>query len=307
MAGSALANTYTRSDNVVGDGFFDFFSWENIADPTTGRVVYLDQATAKTDNLSYTKGNSFVIAADSTTTLSASGPGRNSIRIKSNKTYKTHVVIFDVAHMPEGCGTWPALWETNESTWPNGGEIDIVEGVNNKGPNQSTIHAGPNCAIPASGGPQILGTIATTDCNSNDNGNAGCGITYNYDPNSIFSGFNSVGGGFYAMERTDTQINVWFWERSASGIPAGVSSPGDSIDTSNWGTPAAAFPSTSCDFSSFTDHNIIANIDFCGAWAGSADVYSASGCPSTCVDYVNNNPSAFTNAFFEFNAINVYQ
>lgn len=33
---------------------------------------------------------------------------------------------FDIRHMPQGCGTWPAAWEVNEEIWPNGGEVDIV-------------------------------------------------------------------------------------------------------------------------------------------------------------------------------------
>ncbi|EIW78094.1 glycoside hydrolase family 16 protein [Coniophora puteana RWD-64-598 SS2] len=306
MAGSALAGTYSQSETISGNDFFTAFTWENIADPTSGRVVYVDQATAQSANLSYVTGSSFVMAVDSTTTLAATDAGRNSVRIKSANTYTTHVAVFDIAHMPQGCATWPAVWETNESTWPDGGEIDILEGVNSVVPNQSTIHAGPNCAIPASGTTE-QGTIVGTDCNSNDNGNAGCGIQYAYDDNSIFAGFNGVGGGWYAMERTDTVINVWFWERGASGVPSGVSSPASSIDTSTWGTPAAAFPNTDCDFSSFTAHNIIVNIDLCGSWAGSDTVYAASGCPSTCVDYVNSNPSDFADAYFEFNAVTVYE
>ncbi|THH13545.1 hypothetical protein EW146_g6682 [Bondarzewia mesenterica] len=72
------------------------------------------------------------------------------------------------------------------------------------------------------------------------------------------------------------------------------------------GTPDAYFPNTDCNFSThFGPHNIIINLTFCGDWAGNA--YSSSGCPSTCVDYVNNNPSAFTNAYFEFSWIKVYE
>lgn len=58
-----------------------------------------------------------------------------------------------------------------------------------------------------------------------------------------------------------------------------------------------------------------------GDWAG--NVYGNSGCPSTCVgkhiishivlryqqiiiDYVNYNPWAFQNAYFDFGAIRVY-
>lgn len=54
---------------------------------------YVDQGTAQSLNLSYASGNSFVMKADSTTTLSASGPGRNSVRIQSNKQYTTSVVM----------------------------------------------------------------------------------------------------------------------------------------------------------------------------------------------------------------------
>ena len=32
----------------------------------------------------------------------------------------------DVRHMPEGCATWPAFWETNDGDWPSAGEVDIV-------------------------------------------------------------------------------------------------------------------------------------------------------------------------------------
>lgn len=106
----------------------------------------MDMATAQSQNLSFASDDTFIMRADSTTVLSASGPGRNSVRIKSNKTYTTHVVIFDIRHMPQGCATWPAAWEVDEATWPNGGETDVVEGVNDHGPNQSTLHTSPGTA-----------------------------------------------------------------------------------------------------------------------------------------------------------------
>jgi hypothetical protein len=110
------------------------------------------------------------------------------------------------------------------------------------------------------------------------------------------------------MERTSSGIKVWFWSRSAGGIPSDVTSGGSTINTSNWGTPAAFFPSTDCNISTFFGpHNIIINLTFCGDWAGQSSIYAASGCPSTCVDYVNDNPSAFTNAYFDFASLNVYE
>ena len=37
--------------------------------------------------------------ADDTTVLSSSGPGRNSVRIRSNNQYTTHVVVYACAHV----------------------------------------------------------------------------------------------------------------------------------------------------------------------------------------------------------------
>lgn len=87
------AATYSLTDNFVGTGFLSGFTHEAISDPTHGRVTYVDQATALADNLTYASDNHFVMRTDFTTTLSASGPGRNSVRIKSDKTYTTHVAV----------------------------------------------------------------------------------------------------------------------------------------------------------------------------------------------------------------------
>ena len=71
------------------------------------------------------------------------------------------------------------------------------------------------------------------------------------------------------------------------------------------GTPVAYFPNTQCNISKFFGVNhIIINLTFCGDWAGNA---YPSSCPSTCVDYVNNNPSAFVNAYWQITSLRVYQ
>ncbi|KAI5122192.1 hypothetical protein M0805_007089 [Coniferiporia weirii] len=299
------AATYNLKDNFVGEGFYSGFTFEAIADPTQGRVNYVDQATAVADNLTFASSDTFIMRADSTTTLSASGPGRNSVRIKSDNTYTTHVVVFDMRHMPQGCGTWPAAWETLEDGWPASGEVDIVEGVNDVSPNQSTLHTSPDCTMP--GGIEQTGTALLTDCDSNANGNSGCGV-HNNKANNYGPDFNSAGGGWYAMERTTSFIRVFFWSRGDSSVPSGVSGGTSSIDTDNWGEPVALFPNTDCDLAShFGENNIIINLTFCGSWAGIDSIYSSSGCPGDCVDYVNNNPSAFTDAYFDFAAVRVYE
>jgi len=297
-----LAATYQSSDNFIGNSFFTDFSFEAIADPTHGRVNYVDMATAQSQNLSFASDDTFIMRADSTTVLSASGPGRNSVRIKSNKTYTTHVVIFDIRHMPQGCATWPAAWEVDEATWPNGGETDVVEGVNDHGPNQSTLHTSPGCTM---SGQTQTGTTVGTDCNTADNGNAGCGVQ-TPGSNTYGPSFNNNGGGWYAMERTTATINVWFWPRNGSP-PSDIANPGSSVDTDNWGEPYANFPSSStCDIGShFSAHNIIINLTLCGDFAGA--VYSQDGCPGDCVDTVNNDPSSFVDAYWDLAAVRTYE
>ncbi|KAH7910071.1 glycoside hydrolase family 16 protein [Hygrophoropsis aurantiaca] len=294
--------TYSRTSSLAGQSFLNAFAWQAIADPTNGRVNYVTEATAQSDGLVEVTSDTVILRADDTTTLSASGAGRNSFRIQSTNTYTTHVAIFDIQHMPQGCGTWPAVFGPN---WPNEGEIDIVEGVNDQSPNHSTLHCSANCTMPT--GRDMTGTDDGDNCDVNETNNSGCGVALS-DNNSYGPDFNGVGGGWYAVERSATYISIYFWERGSTSVPSEVSSPGTTVDTSTWGTPAAYFPSTDCNFAThFGEHNIVINLTFCGDWAGNSAVYAASGCPSTCVDYVNANPSAFTNAYFEFNALNIYE
>ena len=79
-------------------------------------------------------------------------PGRESVRLVSNDLFGDGVYIFDVDHIPLGCGTvsflfvlrprarpqflqWPAAWTTTIKQWPWGGEIDVLEGANALGNN----------------------------------------------------------------------------------------------------------------------------------------------------------------------------
>ena len=69
------------------------------------------------------------------------------------------------AKLPKGVGTWPAIWmlaSTQKITWPDDGEIDIMEHV---GYNQGTIHASAHTKkYFHSIGTQKTGTVAVPDC-----------------------------------------------------------------------------------------------------------------------------------------------
>ncbi|KAG6381371.1 concanavalin A-like lectin/glucanase domain-containing protein [Boletus reticuloceps] len=110
---------------------------------------------------------------------------RMSVRITTDLSFTEGLVILDAVHMPTGCGTWPAFW-TDGPDWPNNGEIDIVEGVNNYTNNQATIHTG---ALSWEGQIALLPSQTMKD--------AAC---VPLATTSFGSGFNTVGGGVYASE-----------------------------------------------------------------------------------------------------------
>ncbi|KZT06239.1 glycoside hydrolase family 16 protein [Laetiporus sulphureus 93-53] len=327
LALRALAETWSIDATYIGQDFLNAWSFENITDPTGGRVTYVDQATALADNLTYVTDDTLIMRCDYTTVLTSDDPGRNSVRIKSNAQYNYHVTV----HMPQGCATWPAAWETNDSDWPTAGEVDVVsarvlhgtpyatnkytlsnllddamliEGVNSVTPNTISLHVGSTCAMPDS--LNETGTPGSTDCDTYTDNNSGCSVQ-NPTDNSFGPDFNEAGGGWYAMERTADWVNVWFWTRDATDVPSDVSSGADSIDTSNWGTPIAYFPNTDCDIDSvFAANNIIFDLTLCGDWAGVASIYEAAGCSGTCDDFVNENPSAFSEAYWDVASVLVY-
>ncbi|KAG2008383.1 glycosyl hydrolase family 16 [Coprinopsis cinerea AmutBmut pab1-1] len=295
---------YRLTERHVGNDFLKNFEFEAISDPTHGRVNYVNETIARQEGLAYATGDTFVLRADSTTVLDPKGPGRNSVRLVSRRYYKTSVMVFDIRHMPQGCGTWPAVWTVGDN-WPNQGEIDILEGVNDQSPNQVTLHTSAGCEMP----PERMqtGTPAFNNCDAAVNFNAGCGVKIQ-DSRSYGPAFNAMGGGWYAVEITPKYIKSWFWPRDSSTVPPEVVRQRHGVvQPARWGIPDAYFPATDlCDLrSKFGPQRIVINLTFCGDWAGS--VYGASGCPSTCVDFVNNNPEAFIDAYFDFASLRVYE
>ncbi|OCH86885.1 endo-1,3(4)-beta-glucanase [Obba rivulosa] len=301
------AGTYTLHQSNVGADFLKNFIWETTRNSPGGRVAYTTQSAALAANLVYAHGDTFMMRVDDTTTLAASDTGRKSVRIKSAEQYNTHVAVFDIRHMPEGCGTWPAIWEADDTVGVANGELDIMEGVNDVSPSYTTMHTAGSCIMPANRTQK--GTARHNDCSSmaaQTSGNNGCSVSSPYS-STYGPTFNANGGGWYVVERTNQAISVWFWSRNDRSVPVAVRCGSRIINTASWTSPPIAyFPSSStCDLSAnMKNHNIIINTMLCGSWAGSR--YSASGCPGTCIDYVNANPSAFTNAYWDFAALRIY-
>ncbi|KAM5531517.1 hypothetical protein V8D89_014842 [Ganoderma adspersum] len=297
-----------------GSSFFDGWVFTNEADIwTSGIAQYVDQGTAQSEGLiEINSAGNAVMRVETTPTVSGN---RKSIRITSQFAYTGGLVVLDAVHMPTGCGTWPAFWSDGPN-WPAGGEIDIVEGLNDYTNNQVTVHTNPGCTIPSTD-PNVLNMtgsfVTATDCGVSTTSNTGCGIRAS-QTNSFGAAFNSAGGGVFAALWDVTGWKVWFFTRSA--IPGDISN-GAPLPTS-WGTPMADFPSTSCDaFKFFYQHSAVFDTTLCGQWGdgvwvadtspGQAQTCAQRTGVASCEDFVRGNGASFSEAYWEVKSVKIYQ
>lgn len=302
---------YSTSYNIVrdysGSTFFDrwdfYGSWDNL---TLGDVWWLDRTSASQQRLAYiNENNRAVIKVDNVSNVPFNEK-RNTIRITSQDSYGVGSLwIIDLTHLPYGCSVWPAFW-TKGPTWPDDGEIDIIEGVNLMGANQYALHTLPGCSQP----PGVLqtGVSGGTDCSQP----SGC-IVSETSPNSFNAGFASAGGGVWAAQFDVAGIFIWFWTRA--NLPPSIlqATSTSSIDISEWGPPSASYPATTCNISRyFTAQQLVIDITLCGVWAGIPTVYNPqcfnSGPTGLCYNdnVVGPGSPKYDNAYFEINYVRAY-
>jgi hypothetical protein len=96
-------------------------------------------------------------------------------------------------------------WTVNQENYPSGGEIDIIEGINEANINTETLHTDSGCNIVrADQGGNMQGDGY---CDNNYShppsqyANQGCSVIDSSAANSPSYGndFNNIGGGVYAM------------------------------------------------------------------------------------------------------------
>lgn len=173
--------------------------------------------------------------------------------------------------------------QTNGPNWPNGGEIDVIEGVNDQATNQMTVHTGSACTLDTAYASSFTGHVLGTNCLSTQQSNAGCAIS-DSNSTSFGYGFNQGGGGVFAVVWDNSSgIGIWFFPRSK--IPSNITS--HKINLQNWGKPVGFWSSATCNLTeNFYSHSLILDTTICGDWAGAT--YSSSGCPGTCSQMVAN-------------------
>ncbi|KAG9103600.1 hypothetical protein FRC06_009610 [Ceratobasidium sp. 370] len=301
---STGGKTYTLKEKFSGKAFFDQWWFYSYPDPTNGQVDYLSKEEATAAELAYVQDDGVAVMRVDNTSKLAPGEKRKSVRIQSNKQYNRGLIVADILHMPFGSGQ--ATYWTVGDNWPNNGEIDILENVNLAKANQYTLHTGPNstCTIdpaPAAKFKTSSSAMGKT-CASREGANAGCGFS---DPNpaSYGQGFNDAGGAVIAMDWQASGIRIWSFGRNA--IPSDLQNSGAKPSPDSWGTPVAAWSSSSCNIvNEVKHHNIVFDITLCGGWAG--DNYANSGCPGTCSDRIME-PSNFDNAVWKIKSVAIYQ
>jgi Glycosyl hydrolases family 16 len=306
LLSTALAG-YTLSHDYTGQSFFDGFEFFTAPDPTQGHVHFVDKDTANKTGLAGIAHSEFApnaayCAADS---KNKAPNGRDSTRVQSLQTFNHGLFVADIAHMPDAvCGTWPAFWMVGPD-WPNGGEIDIIEGVNEQTVNKMTLHTGAGVVVSKSAA--YSGELVTPNCDINAPGqdkNAGCQIS-DKEENTYGNGFNKIGGGVYVTEWVTKGIKIWFFPRKA--IPADIAA-GTPTPQENWGAPRATFVGDFKVDDHFKDLKIIFDTTFCGQWAGAA--WANSSCASkapTCQEFVTKNPAAFKEAYWAINSVKVFE
>ncbi|KAK6507408.1 hypothetical protein TWF481_005841 [Arthrobotrys musiformis] len=292
---------YSLTDAYEGEGFFELFNYGNGTEETHGFTNYVTKEGAKWSNLTYATSDQAIVRVLSKDITGTAG--RPTVKILSKQRYTHGLFIFDIRHVPYGCGTWPAIWlsDTDQGVWPEHGEIDVIEAVNqgDRGA-QFTLHTTDGCNMSVKR--KQTGKTLSYDCLNSTNYNMGCAVRG--APNSYGEKLNSNGGGVYAVEWRTAGIRLWFFPRDQ--IPANIEF--GKPDPSEWGIATADFPSTRCDINShFKNHRIIINISLCGDWAGAPPVYTKEySCPMKCAEYVGSTPEAFEDAYWAINSIKVY-
>jgi len=306
------SNGYSLTDDWEGNNFFNNFDFFTGADPTHGCVQFVDSNTAFNEGLAavVTNPSWIYMGAEHTKT----GGNRQSVRLSSKKSYQRGLFIIDLWHMPNGCATWPAFWMVGPN-WPNEGEIDIIEGVNENQNNVlTTLHTSGGCDQSSEPTSAFTGHWATgSQGNPSDNCDINAGDQYSNQGCSIIgaggtygSSFNAAGtsgGGVFATQWEASGIYMWYFPRNQ--IPSDIAKK--QPNPAGWGLPYAAFTfGGSCSASHFANQQVIFDLTFCGDWAGSV---FGTDCPGKgdCCSFVANNPGAFYDAYWGIYSVTVYQ
>lgn len=97
---------YTLKNSYAGTTFFDGMTFDT-TDYNNGMVQYTDQNKATSSKLAYVSGDNKVHITSDSSSMLTGNQKRAGIKLISKDTWDKGLFIFDLDHMPAGCGTWP--------------------------------------------------------------------------------------------------------------------------------------------------------------------------------------------------------
>lgn len=310
-----LAYTYKLESSLTGNALLNFFNFQTGKADNGGVAYYLSLAKAKAAKLVSVNSKTGAVTLRVATTPKTSQ--RGSVRLFSKVSFSGGgLFIFDVPHIPTGCGGWPAIWATG-SNWPTDGELDIIEGVNHMSMNSMSSHTNAGCIQKESGftGKFMMSGSEQNNCNTYATNCQGCGVR-SQSTTSFGAPFNAAGGGTYALEWSSAGAKTFHWLRGH--VPKDITS-GHPSPSSAWGVPENFVAASDCSpFEHFKDLMLVINTNLCGTWAAGVwdqDLSYAGGkgsCAaktgfSTCEAFVANSGSQLSELYWTINSIKIYK
>jgi hypothetical protein len=361
-----MTGPYHLVESHWGQSFWDYYDFADGPDSlgSAGYNVYVGQIRAEQLGIVQTLTSHeddddddddvtiMMSSAPGTATATTNGPSdtkndhtksnqsfRQSIRLEGKRRFDRGLIVFDVEHMPFGCGVWPAFWTTDEDHWPDHGEIDILEGINTQDVVKTALHTSEHCNMYAhvprwswsgqwdiatglpdtfTGQPNENNRVEADDCFNlapHQWANQGC-VAVSSRNGTIGQAMNDIGGGVYVMEWDPAHGYIRSWVFSKDQIPTNLqqsmkraqknNNKDDNTvvpDPSTWGVlPYAYFAigdGTGCSADHFVNHHIVINLAFCGTVAGNRFQHD---CPALYQQYNVNNDSVLTcNAYIDSN------
>ncbi|KAE9391305.1 hypothetical protein BT96DRAFT_1001475 [Gymnopus androsaceus JB14] len=282
-ATGSSSNGWTLSQSLTGQNLINYYTASSGASDNSGVANYVDNL------ISVNSDGDVLMWVDTTENVNL----RNSMKLSSSETFNVGTMMISISSI---C-IWPALWLLGGGTWPAGGEIDIIEGVNEYVHNVMSIHISEGCSITQNN--------ALVDSTINIASDLDC-----YVPIPMAPGFNA-GGGTYAIQIIDAGIYINYW--AAGSVPSDITS--GSPNPSSW-SAQTFFSATNCAIGTyFTNLALIIDTNLGGTFT--EGVWSTSGptsltsCASstgysTAASYVQNVGSVFSDAYWQISSINIY-
>ncbi|KAE8222856.1 hypothetical protein CF319_g4015 [Tilletia indica] len=291
--------------------FYDEMDTFTGPDPTKGIVNYVSMAQARQEGLVNTDNGKIFMGISK----NRKNGMFHAVRPNTKKTFTEGIITVKVNHMPAACGNWPAIFTVAaDGSWPDHGEIDIVEGVHFYKSNKMSIHTLPGChlqdwALNLQLG--NLGSESSTNCAALQTDDKGCAIQSEELDYGV--AVNNNGLGLYAMAWDEEHgISVYYFKQVPADIAAGKPDP------TKWGKPTAYFPAQGCNPSQFFhSHSLVFTNTLGGQWAGNEQVWNwKATMEQSCaektgagsfMDYVNSGKADFGDAYWLIEDIQIWQ